>query len=260
MRTMKMMLMIMFSLYTVSPIWPQNPSISEVEVKKLAERAGWQIDSKAATSFNHCPVAQGAQTLSAARLLNYFTAKAATKDVATLGSRKLTSADLGDFSCSYLARDTGFTQAALKTDRPITLRNIESLGIRVEFTGAPTLSGGQGFLLPKLNSPDGKITLAAAIDGKGHQAFWTGTSASSAVVFHSAQSSAGCEVYVDSEPDQATVYFNEKQWEEATNTSSIRDPGTINVRLSKQGFKDWSNEHSCKAGDSWHIDAKLQAK
>lgn len=67
----------------------------------------------------------------------------------------------------------------------------------------------------------------------------------------------GCEVYVNSDPPEATIYFNGKKYYKPTNTSSARYSEKLKVIIKKDRYKDWEEEKELKNGETWTINAKL---
>lgn len=84
----------------------------------------------------------------------------------------------------------------------------------------------------------------------------TGVPSSKKITFPSSLSK-GCEIYVNSEPDKAIVYFNDKEYHWPTNTSSARDPGKRKVTI-KKGSLEWVQERVLEKGETWMINAKLK--
>lgn len=70
----------------------------------------------------------------------------------------------------------------------------------------------------------------------------------------------GCEIYVNSVPQKASVYFNSKKYHRDTNTSSVRDHGTWEVRIEKEGYETWTKTKTLGRGDVWNINAPLKMK
>ncbi len=69
---------------------------------------------------------------------------------------------------------------------------------------------------------------------------------------------AGATIYVTSEPTDATVFFNDKEYYKKTNTACIRDAGIIHIRIERIGYHPWIRERSVPPGVTWNINAKLK--
>ncbi|HXF65696.1 MAG TPA: PEGA domain-containing protein [Burkholderiales bacterium] len=162
---------------------------------------------------------------------------------------------VGDFHWGYLTREVSFAVARLDTPMEAKLLRIESPAGLYDFAHAgQTIKHGMAFVMPA-----GDLT--ATFDLGAKKAIWTGNPSAGIVKVVAARSNQGCEIFVKSKPSGAAVYFNGKEWYQRTDTSSVRDPGTWEVVVKLQGYRDWRGQRSVGAGESWTIDiafSKLQ--
>ncbi len=190
-----------------------------------------------------------------ARLAGYLTAKAAARTHPPSGG--VTSDDLKDFHWGYIAKNNKYSPIRLQSPKPARLVSVESMkDLYVFALKEPWIQPNAVFLLPTAVDPmDPNVTVTFVIDNA--KAAWTGIPAHGRLTVMVAGTSKGCEIYVNSVPIGAAVYFNKKEWHARTNTSSVRDPGTWEVILRLDGHREWRVERSLGAGQSWTIDARL---
>lgn len=70
---------------------------------------------------------------------------------------------------------------------------------------------------------------------------------------------SGCEITINSVPDQAEVTINGKKWEPKTNTSYIGDAGSYMIAIHRSGYRDWKEQKRLGSGETWFINAALVA-
>jgi PEGA domain-containing protein len=240
-----------------------------VEAQNAAKTFGLSFDSYAEDSLRvtlspekvNCLRITAATTSQARaqRLRSYFSAKAGSTT-----SQSLTRGDLADFSCDYLATDFRFVPAVVRASGPVTLMGAFSNGKVVSYSDLK-VQAGNTILLPVVGALSGGLTISAS-GFSGGSVIWTGSADKSTVdspltvTFTTSSTTEGCEIYVNSEPKEAAVFFNGTVWYKLTNTSVVRDPGPLKVKLTIAGYEDWVEERSIKAGETWTIDAKLKKK
>lgn len=191
-----------------------------------------------------------------ARLAEYLDAKYKIKGI----PENVTSDNLNDFHWGYLKRDTGYSPFRLVSPEMAVLTKVEFDGGHYNFSAkGKGIRPGATILLPKV--PGQKNTnVCAAFELGDQKALWTGYSTLDKLKVAYAETSKGCEIYVNSKPRRATVYFNNKKWYAATDTSSVRTPGSWEVIVDLEGYKKWSKKRSLLAGESWTINALLIKK
>jgi hypothetical protein len=246
------------------------------EARLAATQAGLKVDSQTEEAMRltsaKCSrrLSLTALTMQEAngRFLSYFSAKAALRPhVENTGS--LSASDLADFSCDYLEADFNFAHAKIRASGPVRLVNLTSSGNAIDYTPLDVnarlaIHPDSTILVPLTASKGGTI---AAQTSSGKLAYWTGSFDKSAtsgspinVDLAVASTTAGSEIYINSRPEKATVYFGDKKWYRATNTSCVRDPGRLKVKISLEGYEDWVAERTLQAGDSWTINVDLKKK
>lgn len=191
------------------------------------------------------------------RLVRYLTAKAEAK--ASLPVTSVTADDLGDFHWGYLSRDVRYSPARLESFKgaKFKLATLESSGIQYNFgaKGQP-IHPGSAVLLP-VAMGESAATVTLTFDVGNTKALWTGSTNARQFSVAAATTSQGCEIHVNSEPPEATVYFNGRKWHRLTNTKSVHNPGAYEVVVRLQGRKEWRDQKTLGAGGSWTINAEL---
>jgi hypothetical protein len=161
------------------------------------------------------------------RLASYLAAKVEAKS--TPRSASLTANDLGDFHWGYIARDIRYSPMRLESPKTAKLLSVESTDGQYTFgIKAETIKPGAVVLLPAATG-QGAANFTVTFDLGDRKALWTGSPVGGQVSVVAAGTSKGCEIFVNSKPPSATVYFNGKEWYAVTNTSAVRDPGTWEV-------------------------------
>lgn len=190
------------------------------------------------------------------RLARYFDAKVKSGQ----GDRVFAKEDLADFTWFYVGADYAFVSARIDSASQVRVESMKTGGRTLAFRNA-RFNNGDSFVLPI----SGSGVEMFAKTSSGGKALWTGygIDAGDATVKTSlpaAQTTAGCEIFVNSTPAGATVYFNGRKYHDATNTSAVRDPGSWSVRIVLDGFGEWQDTRSLTPGSSWTIDARLTAQ
>jgi len=178
------------------------------------------------------------------------------------------------------AATTSHAAVAAKRVTVQTLSRTSVANMGTEYRAHEIVLTGPAVQIVSVETGDSKVALASpqslasrerlTVPIKGNQvtveaktsvgrAFWTGVGVSgsqppTATTF-SLTLTPGCEIAVESDPPGATVFFNDKQWNHATNTDTIRDPGTWTVRLARKGYADWSATRELGPHDTWRIAA-----
>jgi hypothetical protein len=182
-----------------------------------------------------------------ARLARYLTAKEIASPSIPGGSVR----NLSDFHWGYLARDINYASARLETPKEAKLLRVESPGGPYDFsTESEKIKPGMAIVLPAVN-------MTATFEIGDKKAMWTGNPADGIVKVVAASTSQGCEIVIRSKPSAAAVYFNSKEWYRPTDTSAVRDAGTWEVIVRRQGYKEWLERRHLGPGESWTIDALL---
>ncbi len=184
-----------------------------------------------------------------ARLARYLSAKepGTSNPIPSSGSVP----DVDDFHWGYLARDINYVSARLETPKGAKLLRVDSPGGPYVFSAkGERIESGMSIVLPATD-------VTATFELGERKAVWTGNPTSGPVKVVFASTGRGCEIVVRSNPSEAIVYFNGKEYHERTNTSSVRDVGTWDVIVRRQGYKDWREQRTLGARESWTIEAKL---
>jgi len=231
------------------------------ETKEVANAVGFDVDEPAFDALREIYAQQSKKCKEAteitpkhraSRIEAYFLAK--------MGNKKaIGSNDLGDFSCDYLTRDVKLRSARLEIKEPVSLRSANIDGVMIDYPGISEMQRGQTILVPIGAGSTENVTLTG-MTRAGKKVTWTGPSLSDVVSFSTGGTSAGCEIYVNSEPSKATVYFDDREWYQKTKTSSVRDPGKLKVRIKLEGYNDWEQQRDLEAGESWTIEAQLKRR
>jgi len=188
-----------------------------------------------------------------ARLAQYLTAKAQIGGIPA----NVTINDLGDFHWGYIARDMKYSPLRLETSKAVKLLTVESTGGPYNFSvKSESIKPGTVILFP--TAPAQELVNVSATFKLGNQkAIWTGNPEAGKLKVVSATTSKGCEIFINSVPPKAAVYFNGKEWYARTNTSAVRDPGSWEVKVRLNGYKEWREQQNLLAGESWTINASL---
>jgi len=191
------------------------------------------------------------------RLSRYLSAKAATSSGA---ATEVMRGELPDFHWDYIARELRYAPIKYQGVTPASLISIESGNDRYVFPRdmRSVVKPGAALLLPTSLKGSNEFTVTFAFDmGRG---LWTGTAAHGVMRVAAARDSRGSEILVNSEPPEATVYFNGKPWRELTNFTRpvIQEPGIWEVLVRKAEFKDWRERRQLIPGDRWNVNATLQ--
>lgn len=189
------------------------------------------------------------------RIAEYLAAK---KDVEPM-SRLSVGAD---FHWGYVGRDLHYSPVRLRSAGPVTLQIVESRGTIYSPYKGGTIKPGEKFILPSERPYDVKGTEITVTFNVGEsKGYWSGSPSSAADVYiKTAGTTRGAEIFVNSNPSGAKVYFNRREWYQLTNTSSVRDPGIYEVRLVREGYKEWAQKRHLAPGDTWTIDVVLNRK
>ena len=182
-----------------------------------------------------------------------------------LNAKRLTGApselsreDVSDFSWGCVPLQTDFI--------PVTISATTSTSIQTIKTGGATIELHFKLEEGKLYTPVFPIIENSfSIYGKtydGRNLIWTvsGIKPFEGIIFLKTYYSQECEVYINSDPDNAYVYFNNKKYYRNTNTSTVRDPGQCKVTIKKENYEDYEEENILEKGEIWTINAKLVLK
>lgn len=193
-----------------------------------------------------------------ARLARYLMAKGVLEGKPPSRRLTLTEKDLGDFHWSYVGRDTVYSKVQMKSASPAKLLFVDTTDGQYQFgKQAFEIQPGGVILVPR-TSTKGDSTSTLQFDlGDNKKALWTGDPDAGQLVIVAAGTTKGCEIFVNSRPDKATVYFNGSKWYVTTNTSSVRPAGRIEVVLQLLGHKQWRETRTLGPGESWTIEAAL---
>jgi hypothetical protein len=189
------------------------------------------------------------------RLARYLAAKSeANSSFASMGVMSL---DLSDFHWGYLAHDIQYSPMRLDSVKAAKLHSMESSGEKYIFgSKGESIKPNNLILLPVLNGQQGtKVT--ATFDLGNAKALWTGGPAGGHLKVAAPATSKGCEIFIKSTPSNAAVYFNRKEWYQTTDTSAVRDPGSWEVVVRLEGYKEWRDQRKLNPGESWTINAAL---
>lgn len=187
------------------------------------------------------------------RLAHYL----AEKVKASPATATLTYSDFGDFNWGYIVHDIGYLPLRLESSGPAKLLTLESVGGRYEFSAKGiSIKPGTVILFP--TAPGQELAIVSATFELANQkALWTGSPAVGTLKIASAMTTRGCEIFVNSNPPKAAVFFNGKEWYRRTNTSAVHDPGSWEVIVRLKRYRDWREQRDLEAGDSWTINALL---
>ena len=207
-----------------------------------------------------------------ARLAYYMLTKAQVGGMPS----NVTSDGLGDFHWGYIAKNTKYLPFRLDSPGTAKLVRIEYVnGLFDFYTKGIGIQPGTALLVPTF-SDQVNANVSATFELGDHKALWTGNphrsstfemdeykplgsadSIGNVLKVGYSETRKGCEIYIYSQPPQATIYFNDKKYHEPTNTSSVRVPGIWEVVVHRKGFKEWRDKRELGAGDSWTIKALL---
>lgn len=239
-----------------------KPEIAE-DVARAATRAKLKVDETLQSAFIDAASINTAAALEVyrtvpkevriIRLARYLAAKTPEgSDRSLIGA---------DFHWGYVARDLQYSPMLFRSSQQAVLQSVESQGNSyVTYKGA-VIRPGTTFVLP--SGPGNEVghgNVTAIFKFGDTQALWSGNPASRSEVYvPTARTTRGTEIFISSHPSGAIIYFNGRQWYQRTNTSSVRDPGTYEVVLQRDGYKEWRDKRSLTPGDTWTIDVTLEA-
>ncbi len=190
------------------------------------------------------------------RLAHYLAAKAK----ASPAFINLTYSDFSDFNWAYIVHDIGYLPLRLESSGPAKLLALESIGGRYEFSAQGTsIIPGAVILFPAAPGQELAI-VSATFELANQKALWTGSLSVGILKIASTMTTRGCEIYVNSTPPKAAVFFNGKEWYRRTNTSAVHDPGSWEVTVRLKKYKDWRERRALQAGESWTINAVLDTQ
>jgi hypothetical protein len=149
--------------------------------------------------------------------------------------------DVSDFSWEYITQETDFI--------PIKINPLVSLAITRVETGNLTM-GVEFFLKDFVTSTH--------VFPRNFICTISGSKPLAIIDIQKFSYSEGCEIYINSDPAEADVYFNNKKYYDKTNTSAVRNPGRCKVTIIKAQYEDWDEEKELKEGDVWIINAWLK--
>lgn len=235
------------------------------DLAQAAKEARVQFDDKLVKSFAYSVSSQSKsftqvyntvpKDARVTRLARYLTAKSKAKT--GFPSTSMIGIDLSDFHWGYIASDFQYSSMRLDSAKTAKLRSVESSGEQYIFgMEAEGIKPDSVVLLP-VATDQGGANVTAMFDLGNAKALWTGSPSSGHLKVVAAGTSKGCEIFVKSTPPKAVVYFNRKEWYEPTNTSVVQDPGSWEVLVRLQGYKEWREQRSLDPGESWTINAVL---
>lgn len=176
---------------------------------------------------------------------------------------------LRSFSLEYLRRDFRFVPVLIEEQPEGNLVGLSEHGGIAPFLGSIRLKDNPRLVIGlDEDNFEHPIQIASLLTDRGTFLSWSGDATiyggqrALPILFSAANSARGCTIKINSEPGQATVYFNDDNspYYRATNTSSVRDAGHWKVRLVLEGYEEWVDERTMGAGDSWTINAVLKKK
>ena len=165
----------------------------------------------------------------------------------------LSEKEVSDFSWYYVSHKTALAPVRITSPTDATINMVETTGFYVSYQ--IDLEGGKATALVVPIKANSFSIHAKTVEG---DLIWSATGATSAQLCSFwVGPSSGCSVYVNSVPENATVYFNGMQYYQLTNTSSVRDPGLCKVVVKKDGYEDWVAEETLVQKQTWVIKAEL---
>lgn len=163
-----------------------------------------------------------------------------------------------DFNWGYVKRDLSYVPMKVNADKSARLAAVELGGETYSFERIDARPGRFVVIPTDAKTPNQSTT--AIFDVGPKKLAWTGQPGIGDIAVATATTSKGCEIYVSSVPEQAIVLFNGASWYEKTNTSTVRDPGPIEVTVRMAGYEDWTSKRTLTPGASWTINAVLKKR
>jgi|GEM_PF-2119724 len=187
------------------------------------------------------------------RLAMYFKAKSGK-----CGFQKFdTPSYVGDFHWSYLSDDTVYSSFCLDSPRAAKLTKIESpFGVYHFMPWGEGIKSGTPIVLPAIANYKA-ANLCATFKIGAKKAIWTGNVDVDNMTIAYATTSRGCEIFINSKPKNANVFFNGRHYYRKTDTSAVRKPGLLEVKINLDGYQEWREKKKLGAGESWTINALL---
>ncbi|MBW1915561.1 MAG: PEGA domain-containing protein [Deltaproteobacteria bacterium] len=199
-----------------------------------------------------------------------------TKEQFTFVSDTYYAHHMDDFHWRYIENDIKYSPFKLDSSTAAKLVKVEFEGKQYDFLNDKGIQPGSIILLPAISDQEG-ANCSATFQLRNQKALWTGWTGRTHVREHIAPiwpkfssttdlklattwTRRGCEIYINSEPSNATVYFNGEEWYSKTNTSAVLDTGSWEIKICLEGYKDWIEKRSLSAGESWTIDVRLDKK
>lgn len=167
----------------------------------------------------------------------------------------LSKKDVSDFTWEYMRYNPDLVSVRITPSTYATIQMVTTKDISIPYHIVLEGKKDTQLVIPKKG--DSFSIRATTAEGS---LIWTATGVSPPgdIVFL-ASLSKGSEIYVNSDPDKATVYFNDKKYYRTTNTSSVRPPGKWKVMIKLDKHKDWEQERILEMGEIWLINAKLES-
>jgi hypothetical protein len=179
----------------------------------------------------------------------------------SVGSNILKAEDISDFRWEFMAEVIGFIPVKWETDEPVRIESLNSCGRIIELHSAIIHRRAEknSISIPAIECD---FTLYGKVKDKS--VIWTTTwePVITPIFFPVLPFiyRKECEIHVNSKPNGADVYFNEKKHYRTTNTKSARKSGEWRIKIVKKGYEDWVRKRNVKQSEIWLINASLLKK
>jgi len=174
----------------------------------------------------------------------------------SLKGQKIEMKDLRDIRGVYLAGDADLLSVKINIPQKYRIEKVETGGRTLEYNSIE-FSNIKPLIIPVIDSEtsiyvsnsDGETNILSIINNMKQE-----------MITFSGPFTEASEVYVNTDPKGAEVFFNGKKYYRPTNIKSSRKPGKTRIEIKKNGYKTYTKETELSPGEKLIIKRKLEKK
>jgi len=165
--------------------------------------------------------------------------------------------NVNDFSWSYMSYDMEWALFTVVSADSVTVNNIASGPVVVVSDGLGLFFGAkkeETIVVPMIENSFS----VQATGATGDTLWYVENIGKSKSVYFPLSYSEGVTLFINSDPVEADIYFNNKKYHKKTNTTCVRDPGKYTISIKKNAYKIWTKEYTFKKGGKYNLNVDLE--